>query len=248
MKKKIKINGNKLARKILAGERDFRGIVLENPKKFPYMGIFPELMKYTHFPGRFSKEGIDFSGSDLNYSNFSLLCLDHLTAENSDFNHSYFYSTSLDYANLRNANLTGAIMWGTSINHTNLQGCNLSHAQLIGAQLEASDLREVKFLHTIMTSANLRLSNLRGANLHGASYRGANFDSADLRNSGIDDYWGDVVPTRHGLCYVHPNPSTLEANYLNTKVTHRQKEVLEKALDRARAERFVLKDDEGEAQ
>jgi hypothetical protein len=130
----------------------------------------------THFVG------LDLSGLDLSYMNFS--------------------QCNLGGVNLSKVNLRCTILLGVNLSRANLSGDDLSGVYLDGANLSWANLSKAN-----LSGANLSKANLREANLSGANLSRAKFNQTQVWQSrGLDV--GKLTPKqREGLRYeIMPMP------------------------------------------
>jgi len=189
------MEGEEFVRKVLAGERNFKGITL--PKCFDLNECknFPEVQAYLR------SQNLEENP----------LYLSHIEWERVKAKGLYLPFVIALQADLRGANLERADLRGANLERANLERADLRGANLGAAYLGGADLRGA-----YLGGANLERADLRGANLGAAYLGGADLRGADLRGA-------RNLETIFNLEY---------ANFGRTRVTEREKTVIEKALEK----------------
>jgi uncharacterized protein YjbI with pentapeptide repeats len=124
----------------------------------------------TYIP---SLTGIDLSGENLHYANFSNANLQgaRLTA---------IYFANCSNANLQGANLSGATVSCANFSNANLQGADLSSANAENADFSNADLTDTKF-----DGAKLSGAKLKNAIIANTSFLNTNLEGADVTGTKI---------------------------------------------------------------
>ncbi|MTJ48280.1 pentapeptide repeat-containing protein [Dolichospermum sp. UHCC 0259] len=122
----------------------------------------------TYIP---SLEGVDLSGQDLHYANFSNANLQGAKL------------TSVYYANFSNANLQGAKL--TSVYCANFSNANLQGADLSSAYAEIADFSNADLTDTKFDGGNLSRAKLKNAIIANTSFLGTNLEGADVTGTKI---------------------------------------------------------------
>lgn len=92
---------------------------------------------------------------------------------------------NLQYADFSGVCLRGADFSGSNLSHANLRKTNLSYSTLNSAQFHFASLDEANLSHSEMRNVILRKASLKRANLHDASIFWTDFFGADLDGSGL---------------------------------------------------------------
>lgn len=192
--------GKKVKQQII--EKIRKEDLFELLKEFPHV----EEVQYHRDLRFINLEGIDFSGIDLNHTNFRGANL-----EKSDFSNSNLIGSDFSDANLNNAKLyqtifidsvfrrtklinadltssimntsemDQAILINANLTDAKLQRANLNLARLDKATLKGADLWGAFLNLANLSKANLQVANLDGAELSHAILINANLNGADLR-------------------------------------------------------------------
>lgn len=254
MPEKLKqMTGEEFVKKILAGERDFSGIELEEGYRLSYYEGFGEMQEYLRGQD-LKKNPISISdskiGSDDKFRCFiadGLYC-PFISAMNANLENACLRGANLIGANFEKANLDNARLEGTLFASTgdptlyellsmhgvrfikaNLRGANLRGATLVNAKFWCADLENADLSNTDLTWAGFRKANLENADLTGANLTKANFDGAYL--CGTHFMYVKNLEESQNLEY---------ASFIETKVTSKEKAIIEKALRKRMF--FVVKD------
>ncbi len=235
------MSGEELVEKILAGERDFSGIELE--ERFDLAGSkhFGQLQKYLKNED-LRKSPVSIVGSELKYLDARGLHTPYVRGERANLERANLWKANLSEANFREANLERANLYGSNLERANLRKANLVEANLEIAYLGGADLSEANFREANLREANLSGANLERAylggaylgeaylwkaNLGGANLERANFERADL---GGADLRG-VIDLEHAKNIEY-------AVFNRTKVTETEKGIIEEAMKKKHL--FVL--------
>lgn len=145
---------------------------------------------YRDFAG-----GIDLSGRDLRYYNFSGAYLVNITLDdadlrganlfNADLNGAMLSRTNLGNANLNNVTLNFALMDSCNLESTSLKFIDFSFAQLANLTLEKRELERVIFDGVVLQNASFKevdldYSSWVGALLANCSFEGCSLNEANL--------------------------------------------------------------------
>lgn len=114
-----------------------------------------------------SPAGLDLSGTDMAFVNFSQLDLTGTRFHGANLSRAIFTE-----ATLKNADLSASLLYGANLSSANLEGANLSGAFLT-----------VNPKDNIATAANLAGAYLKNVNLSKAHLSGANFTNASFYSS-----------------------------------------------------------------
>ncbi len=113
------------------------------------------------------------------------------------------------------------------LERADLGGANLEEAYLGRADLRRADLRRANLERADFGGAYLGLAHLGGANLRGADFKRANLGGADFGGA----YLRNAKNLEYAICLGY-------AQFIGTKVTKKEEEIIQSALDRI--ERFVV--------
>jgi len=198
----LRLTGEEFIKKILAGERDFKGIILQN---FNLSGheLFQEMQNYLKKQD-LEKNPIDLSESQLNEVIAIGLFLPFVQAERAHLWRADFSKAYLAAGNFKSAFLLGA---------------NFAQAKLRKVNFEKAYLFVAKFSEAYLFEANFTGAILEEANLEKADIKKVNFHETDLRNANLIEVKN--LETVLNLAY---------AKFGNTKVTEKEKEIIEEAL------------------
>jgi len=224
------MEGEEFVRKVLAGERNFKGITL--PKCFDLNECknFPEVQAYLRsqnleenplYLSHIEWERVKAKGL---YLPFVIALQANLRGANlrgANLERANLERADLGEANLGAANLRAAYLRGANLGEANLERADLGEANLGAANLRAAYLREANLGAAYLGGADLRGADLRAAYLGGADLRGANLRAAYLREADLRG--ARNLETIFNLEY---------ANFGRTRVTEREKTVIEKALEK----------------
>ena len=179
------VTGQEFLTKILAGERDFSGIKLEERTILSVCPQFDQVVKYLReHPDKSSP--IILSGAKLKYLQADeRLNLSYVVAENTDFEGACLPNADLSYANLQGACFADAVLTDADFRCANLQGAKLSAAYLVEADLSEANLSRASLDHAILVGANLGEASLQEADISGASLVGADLNEANLRKANL---------------------------------------------------------------
>jgi uncharacterized protein YjbI with pentapeptide repeats len=160
------MKGEELVKKILAGERDFTGIKLEEGFDLSGYEGFKEMQDYISkhrhdlFPLSFYEaemKGIKAPGLNLPYVWGTQVNLEHADLSNGSLAAAHFFG-----ANLREANLRNTYLYNAMLGRADLYRANLEYADLHGASLIGTNLREACVAGANFLDANFRDAILRG--------------------------------------------------------------------------------------
>lgn len=116
-------------------------------------------------------------------------------------------------------NFTGAQMPSLEAPDIYLPATNFSHAYLYGSDLRRACLQHSKFNHADLEGVDFSGADLLHSDLTGANVRYANFMVANLKEANLTRAW-DLEKAQ----------SLSQANFNETKVTEKEKEIIEAAL------------------
>ena len=153
-----RMSGEEFVRRILDGERDFRGIELEYFDLSHYKD-FGKLQNYLVQNYVMNRDYL-YNPIDISYSNLRGL-------------------------NAIGIYLPNVIGWGADLREANLEEANLGEAYFIGADLSGSNLFLANLKEADLRMANLEGADLSGADLIMANLEGANFAEANLREANL---------------------------------------------------------------
>lgn len=153
-----------LLKRYASGERDFRGIELQEA----------------------NLEGANLEGADLSNT---VLCLANLNRSNltdANLSHANLVGTDLMHTIGIRAKFTGAKVLGADLRGSNFSQADFTDALLSSSLFTRTNLQEANFAgaalsHAVLHRANLQHSNLTEANLAGADLRWANLSGAEIR-------------------------------------------------------------------
>lgn len=196
--------------RILMGGKEFVEKVIDGERDF--FGIKLE-------------EGFDLAG----YKGFSVM-QDYLKKQDLESNpvditHSVFRYVSasglyLPHVKGVGIDLSGADLIEANLSGADLCGAHLSGANLIGAELSDADLNSANLAGADLCGARLFGANLSVADLAGANISGANLSGANLMGTCLRHVYN--LECAEGLGH---------AAYFKTKVTEKEKAIIEKALE-----------------
>ncbi|MEM1536099.1 MAG: pentapeptide repeat-containing protein, partial [Candidatus Pacearchaeota archaeon] len=147
----IYMTGEEFIKKILAGEKDFDGIKLEEGFNLSGHEGFNELQSYLKERGFW--DGVEDNPLIISNSKFSYLIAKGLF---------------LPFVEGRNSCFEGANLEGANFSGANLEKANFKKAYLKGADLQDANLMGANLERAILTKACLLGAYLPGANLKGA--------------------------------------------------------------------------------
>jgi uncharacterized protein YjbI with pentapeptide repeats len=217
-------------RKILEGERDFRKSHIPNPDLTADAELYGKLQTYLRDRyDELKKNPIYLCDSILVGLKASEIFLPYVIGIGANLENANLRNANLEYADLRNVNLLNANLW-----YANLLNANLWYADLLNADLEYANLRNANLLNADLRNAILWCANLENANLENAilwyvDLENANLENADLENA---DLWhanleyADLRRVKN----LDKAKNLEHASYFSTKVTEREKKIIEKAL------------------
>ena len=204
------------AKKIVAGERNFRRIHL--PNQTDLSAFIPDLNKYL-VEQNLEKDKIDFSKSELIeiiapaiYIPFSNMFRAYMYGAN--MSGAYMYRANMHRANMSGADMHRANMSGADMSEANMYGADMSRAYMYGANMSGAYMYRANMSGADMHRANMSGANMSGANMSGADMSGANMSGADIRSVNLERVMGlkDVI-------------------FKNTLVTKEEKEIILKARE-----------------
>jgi len=156
--------------KVLANERNFQRIKLEERFDFNSCEGFGEMQKYLK-NADLKTNYLRLSDSDFSYCRACCLFLPHVEARNLKLIESDLRGAIFEEANFYGAQMFGAQLELADLRKADLRAVFFKEANLERAKLCNADLREA-----IFWKANLYRANLAGAKLIGADIRGAIFN------------------------------------------------------------------------
>ncbi|MEM4702983.1 MAG: pentapeptide repeat-containing protein [Candidatus Pacearchaeota archaeon] len=146
----IPMKGDELVKKILAGERNFSRIKLEEGFNLSNHESFEELQKYLINAGLYLNP-IIIDNSELRGVVAKTLYLPFFRGREAD----------LSGADLSEANLSGAYIWRANLSRAYLSEANLSGAYIWRANLSEAYLSEANLLRAYLSEANLSRADLK---------------------------------------------------------------------------------------
>ena len=216
----MQMRGEQFVVKVLAGERDFSGIKLE--EYFDLFGYedFPVMQEYLR-KADLEKDPVVIDNSDFSYVKARELYLPHVKGKEANLTKADLVRADLREADLEGVSLIEANLTKADLAEANLTKADLAEANLREAYLVRADLREAHIFEANLRRANLmgaRLgcANLMASYLGGANLKGANLKGADLQY--VENLQGAV-----NLGY---------ALFLETKVGKPEEIIIEEALKR----------------
>lgn len=146
---------------------------------------------YRDFAG-----GIDLSGRDLRYYNFSDAYLVNITLDdadlrganlfNADLNGAMLSRTNLENANLNNVTLNFALMDSCNFENTSLKFIDFSFAQLANLTLKNKELERAVFDGVVLQNANFREVDLDYSSWVGALLANCTFEGCSLNEANLN--------------------------------------------------------------
>ncbi len=151
------MNGDEFVRKVLEGERDFRGIALD---AFLF-DIFPEQKEIINYLKNqdLKASPLLISGSDFSFMVAEEFYAPYTLAENTYFDHARLKGSNWSYANLKGANFEVASLEGADLFEADLRGANLYTSNLLDASLKYANLVGVKNLERAMRLETVSFDN-----------------------------------------------------------------------------------------
>ena len=181
--KLVLMDGEEFTAKLLAGERDFRRIKLEQGFDFTRHDSYSKIKDYLRKQD-FSKNPIDISNSKLRYIIATGLYFQFLKAVNVDLTCADLRTTFFGQANLEKACLAGAnLSENTNFWHANLFRADLSFTNLKDSKFYRADLEQATLLSADAQNADFLRANLSGTFLCGAKLTKADLRYANFLNS-----------------------------------------------------------------
>jgi len=214
------MKGEEFVRKILAGEKDFSRIKLEDGFDLAGYKGFTEMQEYL-IKNNLQRNPLLLDSSELIGINAYGLYLpfvrgSYADLRKADLREAYLTRACLWRANLREACLWRAKLGGADLWEADLWRANLREVNLRKADLKKADLREADLGVADLEGADLWKANLREADISRAYFRRTDFEEADLR----------------GVKNLEDTLSIDHANFYKTRVTEREKAIIEEALKR----------------
>ncbi len=153
-----------LLERYASGERDFRGIELQEA----------------------NLEGVNLEGADLRHALFCLTNFNRANLIDADFSHANLVGADLMHTNGERAKFKGAKILGADLRGSNFSQADFTDALMSSSLLTRANLQEANFSgaalsHVVFHRADLQYSNLTDANLAGADLRWANLSGAEIR-------------------------------------------------------------------
>jgi len=251
------MKGEEFIKKVLAGERDFSRIKLEEDFDLSGHEGFAELLEYLHL--KYSPTMIILCGLSpiiLNDSELKgikaerlylpYVCGKRVNLQGADLEGAYLGEANLVGANLREAylqgatlveaNLEGATLEGASLKEAHLDGASLKEADLNGANLEKADLEKADLKRASFKEASLEKADLKRANLQGANLKRAYLGEANLVGANLKKAYlkranlmaANLKEAKNLEVTLHIE----DAIFNKTRVTEREKAIIEEALKR----------------
>lgn len=204
------MKGDEFVAKLLAGERDFRRIKLEEGYKGPVGDGYSKLNTYFHEnTNDFIENPLKLFNADFSHVFFGGFNFSHAKAREVKFEKSEFLYCRFKSADLQSANFYGA----------RLVKADFSDAKLISASFLSADLTSAYLLRTDLTQADFESARLREATFAHANVFSARFRDANL-------YKADLL-------FVHNLDQAIglsSAHFLETKVDRKDLPTLKRAL------------------
>ncbi len=211
------MKGEEFVKKILAGERDFSYIRLEEGFNLKAHEAFRELQTYL-YNQKFSKEPII-----LNYSKLEALQAPGIRLP-------YLQGKEID---LSRANLYKAVLSRSDFYKGNLYKVNLKESTLVGAWLEETNLILSKLKKAYLEGAVLRKAKLIESVLYGTILARVDMGETDLRRSFVKEaHFNNAYLCKTNFEHVQGIEEIADASGAifdkNTILTEKQKEILKK--------------------
>jgi len=149
------MKGEEFVKKILAGERDFSGIRLEEGFDLSGCEGFGEMQKYLQ-KERLQKSPIFLENSEFKYLVAHGLYLPFVRGREANFYEANLMEANLLEGDLERADLDGADLERANLFRANLWRANLYGANLYGTNLARANLKNVKNLERVL---NLEKAN-----------------------------------------------------------------------------------------
>jgi len=169
------MKGEEFVTKLLAGERDFRRIKLEEGFRAPKDEYSSLITYFNTNTDDFIENPLNFIGADLSRGYFSGLNFSYAKAQGASFERSEFPGGLFISADLQNANFTQARLTKANFSDATLINANFWDADLSSAYLNKADLTQANF-----GSAKLNKAILVNSNVYNASFSNTNLSKANL--------------------------------------------------------------------
>lgn len=215
---KKKMKGIEFVKKVLEGERDFQNINLEEDFDLSGYEGFPEMQNYLKSQN-FEKGPILMNNSNFVKIQAEGIHLPYLQSKNA-----YFWNSTLNGACLWNANMGNTDFWGANLEKTNLGSSNLDSAYFWDANLWEANLGNSNLRFVNFKRANLWKANLGDSNIIYADFEKANLGYAYLYHANFEK--ANLV----GVQNLEYSLDLNKAKFLQTKVTERERKIIEKKL------------------
>ena len=221
MLKQLKyMKGEEFVKKILAGERNFSDIELEenfNLNNFEWINDLQTYLKDQNF----EKSPFLFNSSE--FIGIKAACLQFPFSKGYETNFgggATLYDIDFSYSDFMRANFFSGTLNRINFSHSNLSKADFGIVALQRAYFNQADLNSANFY-----GACLDMANLQGANLFGTQFSRATFTRADLRYT----------------TNLEKSISLEFALFSETKVTEEEKKIIEEILSKPRT-LFVVGD------
>jgi uncharacterized protein YjbI with pentapeptide repeats len=235
------MSGEEFIRKVLDGERDFNGVIIEKDKEeYPNLSIYDGYQEMQDYLKRqnLKKNPLHLSHADLRGIRAKGIYLPYAKAEKANLWGAYLPEANLMEADLKDiilcdANLENAILCGSNLSRADLNwailyGADIKNAILWKASLDKAIACRAEFSRADLSRASLYKTDLTETNLSEAILCGAEIVEANLNKTNLwktdltEAYLTDVKMLEDAL-------NLRYANFNTTRVTPRDAEILRKA-------------------
>ncbi len=206
VEKLIPMDGDELVRKLLDGERSFRGIVIPDGYNMKDHEGYGEVLAYLR-SADLEQNPVNIEGSRLYGLRAHKLFLPYICATG---------------ASLGDAKLYEAVLSGSKLDKTKSAGIRLAGAHLDGVDFSGADLENTVFSEANLEKADLNRANLQASWLEDSHVDGANFEGAWLVGANMVNVSGLDTSKNLGSAKFSGN----------TLVTRKEKAIIEKLLGR----------------
>jgi len=205
------MKGDEFVAKLLAGERDFRRIKLEEGCDLSAHERYDALRAFlVNAQGDLKENPVKLIGADLSFLTAPNLYLPYTKAAGTVLAHADLHGSTFDYSDFSEADLSYS-----NLNNAYFRRSTLTEANLVAANLHNSWLTFANF-----SNANLSCANLYAALLGDANLSGTNFDRADLSDANLK-----------GVKNLGKAKYLSRAHFLNTEISREDIAVCKKALE-----------------